>query len=336
MLSSLHNPVGMHNTAPVRMSVLISDGLSLVSTRRLSKRQRINANHWTVFDDLSSVMNVFASPRSYIPRPRRMWIRSAYWYWRYFGVAFSLSFLGSSGWPGHTYAVLERRLDRGMNLILLDPCMVARIANWRNILNRLIVSKSLLNQTISLKKSQNIHPLHRRKLIPGRYALFENYQRNVHHEAPWQITPAGFRRFLCTSPLKQATLPREDGQLQSLGSFHQCYRLDGRLIAVGVLDLLPQGVSAVYFMYVFQDPEMTVGTVRANPDSRDKVPWRCTSMAFREDWGIDWNTPCKRGVISILLYGSVWLKDEFPLYKESTNRLSLDRLLYPLMYQDAL
>lgn len=37
-----------------------------------------------------------------------------------------------------------------------------------------------------------------------------------------------------------------------LGSYHQCYRLDGKLVAVGVLDLLPHAVSSVYLFY---DPE---------------------------------------------------------------------------------
>jgi arginine-tRNA-protein transferase len=40
-----------------------------------------------------------------------------------------------------------------------------------------------------------------------------------------------------------------NGPERQLGSFHQCYRLDGRLVAVGVLDLLPQAVSSVYFLY---------------------------------------------------------------------------------------
>lgn len=40
-----------------------------------------------------------------------------------------------------------------------------------------------------------------------------------------------------------------DGTERLLGSFHQCYRLDGKLVAIGVLDLLPHGVSAVYFAY---------------------------------------------------------------------------------------
>ncbi|KAF9996590.1 Arginyl-tRNA--protein transferase 1, partial [Modicella reniformis] len=33
------------------------------------------------------------------------------------------------------------------------------------------------------------------------------------------------------------------------GSFHQCYYLDEKLIAVSVIDILPECVSAVYFMY---------------------------------------------------------------------------------------
>lgn len=40
-----------------------------------------------------------------------------------------------------------------------------------------------------------------------------------------------------------------NGKEKKLGSYHQCYRLDGRLVAIGVLDLLPNAVSAVYFIY---------------------------------------------------------------------------------------
>ncbi|KAI0198728.1 arginine-tRNA-protein transferase [Astrocystis sublimbata] len=72
-----------------------------------------------------------------------------------------------------------------------------------------------------------------------KYAVFENYQRIVHQESSSEITRDGFSKFLCNSPLK----------LKRLGSYHQCYRLDGQLVAVGVLDLLPHAVSSVYFLY---------------------------------------------------------------------------------------
>ncbi|KAI9644305.1 Arginyl-tRNA--protein transferase 1 [Ciborinia camelliae] len=81
-----------------------------------------------------------------------------------------------------------------------------------------------------------------------KYSLFENYQRVVHHEPPSRISKGGFKSFLCSSPLPRST-QTVDGEVKHLGSYHQCYRLDGKLIAIGTLDLLPKCVSAVYFMY---------------------------------------------------------------------------------------
>jgi len=78
-----------------------------------------------------------------------------------------------------------------------------------------------------------------------KYELYENYQRTVHNDPPWQITRGGFTSFLCKSPLESTTTPSG----MRLGSYHQCYRVDGRLVAMGVLDLLPHCVSGVYFMY---------------------------------------------------------------------------------------
>lgn len=83
------------------------------------------------------------------------------------------------------------------------------------------------------------------KFSEEKYDLFENYQRHVHHENSDDISRSGFNRFLCGSPLAR----RIDTDGKKLGSFHQCYRLDGRLIAMAVLDLLPHSVSAVYFLY---------------------------------------------------------------------------------------
>ncbi|KAK4101507.1 hypothetical protein N658DRAFT_425771 [Parathielavia hyrcaniae] len=82
-----------------------------------------------------------------------------------------------------------------------------------------------------------------------KYAVFENYQRVVHGEPPGKISRSGFRRFLCNSPLRRGSVAGPDGTRRPLGSFHQCYRIDGELVAVGVLDLLPDCVSAVYFLY---------------------------------------------------------------------------------------
>ncbi|KAF2830211.1 arginine-tRNA-protein transferase 1 [Ophiobolus disseminans] len=86
------------------------------------------------------------------------------------------------------------------------------------------------------------------KFSEEKYQLFHNYQQNVHKEKPSQISKSGFKRFLCDTPLPK-TSKDVNGKTQLLGSYHQCYRLDGRLIALGVLDLLPHCVSGVYFLY---------------------------------------------------------------------------------------
>lgn len=85
-------------------------------------------------------------------------------------------------------------------------------------------------------------------LTAEKYAVFENYQRIVHNEPPSRISKSGFKNFLCSSPLSKSNMI-VDGRERKLGSYHQCYRIDGELIAIGVLDLLPTCVSAVYFMY---------------------------------------------------------------------------------------
>ena len=82
--------------------------------------------------------------------------------------------------------------------------------------------------------------------VPYRYALFADYQKKVHHEDPVDISRGGFKRFLC-SGLGQDTIIQH-GKAKKIGSFHQCYRLDGKLVALGVLDLLPHCVSSVYLM----------------------------------------------------------------------------------------
>ena len=83
-------------------------------------------------------------------------------------------------------------------------------------------------------------------LTSFRFDLFRKYQTKVHKEdvSKWQTKD--FKRFLC-SGLKRSEPNGRDVQ-RRIGSWHQCYRLDGKLIAVAVLDLMPNGVSSVYIL----------------------------------------------------------------------------------------
>ncbi|XP_007902095.1 arginyl-tRNA--protein transferase 1 isoform X2 [Callorhinchus milii] len=82
------------------------------------------------------------------------------------------------------------------------------------------------------------------------YLLYKKYQMVIHKDPPEKATESQFTRFLCQSPLKAEKLP--DGPDSGYGSFHQQYWLDGKIIAVGVIDILPSCVSSVYLYY---DPD---------------------------------------------------------------------------------
>ncbi|XP_078500066.1 arginyl-tRNA--protein transferase 1 isoform X2 [Lissotriton helveticus] len=81
-------------------------------------------------------------------------------------------------------------------------------------------------------------------------ALYAKYQMAIHKDAPQECNDIEFTRFLCDSPLEAEIRP--DGPDCGYGSFHQQYWLDGKIIAVGVLDILPSCVSSVYLYY---DPD---------------------------------------------------------------------------------
>ena len=73
------------------------------------------------------------------------------------------------------------------------------------------------------------------------YDLYRAYQIRVHGDKPDKITAHSYRSFLCNSPLTSTEA--------AFGARHMHYRLDGTLIAVGVVDLLPQCLSSVYLFY---------------------------------------------------------------------------------------
>ncbi|KAH1168170.1 arginyl-tRNA--protein transferase 1 isoform X5 [Mauremys mutica] len=84
------------------------------------------------------------------------------------------------------------------------------------------------------------------------YQVYKRYQMAIHKDPPDKPTISQFTRFLCDSPLEAENPP--SGPDCGYGSFHQQYWLDGKIIAVGVIDVLPYCVSSVYLYY---DPDYT-------------------------------------------------------------------------------
>lgn len=115
-----------------------------------------------------------------------------------------------------------------------------------------------------------------------KYNLYRRYQVDVHKDKPSEVNERGFTRFLVESSLNKKNArnniqkgTRAVAALRScdveriwsssdptafsdvisepfpfeFGTYHQLYRLDGELIAVGVNDILPSGLSSVYLYY---------------------------------------------------------------------------------------
>ncbi|PPQ67826.1 hypothetical protein CVT26_007073 [Gymnopilus dilepis] len=101
-------------------------------------------------------------------------------------------------------------------------------------------------------------PSHRFEVIlepssytPEKFALYKKYQSEIHNDK--RNNPSGFKRFLKLTGYQTETIPYSSSPPEHLplnyGSYHQLYMLDGDLIAMGVIDILPKCVSSVYFMY---------------------------------------------------------------------------------------
>merc|ERR1719433_923289 len=90
------------------------------------------------------------------------------------------------------------------------------------------------------------------------YQVYKKYQMAIHHDSPSDCSLSQFKRFLCNS-----SLVADDPNLTGGGAFHQQYIIDGRIVAVGVIDILPHCVSSVYLYY---DPDfafLSLGTLTA-------------------------------------------------------------------------
>lgn len=86
------------------------------------------------------------------------------------------------------------------------------------------------------------------------FDLYKKYQVSRHDDKEEDLTRSRYTDFLVKSCIKP------EGPF---GTFHQKWQYNGVLIAVGVLDILPNCVSSVYFFY---DPDMSkwsLGTVSA-------------------------------------------------------------------------
>ncbi|CAH1714820.1 unnamed protein product [Chironomus riparius] len=88
--------------------------------------------------------------------------------------------------------------------------------------------------------------------------LFQSYQMKIHNDPLEKNSRRSYERFLVNSPLQ---LRKDDNSPpDGYGSFHYQYYMDGELIAVGVIDILPLCISSVYFYYNPDYSFLSLGT----------------------------------------------------------------------------
>jgi len=89
---------------------------------------------------------------------------------------------------------------------------------------------------------------------PEEFALYKKYQTRVHNDRPEEVRESSYRRFLVETPVIFVP-PENDNSAPpcGFGSFHQQYLIDGKLVAVGVVDILPRCLSS---KYMFWDPDL--------------------------------------------------------------------------------
>ncbi|XP_047173031.1 arginyl-tRNA--protein transferase 1 [Vigna umbellata] len=109
------------------------------------------------------------------------------------------------------------------------------------------------SQNCQVKRRKLEIRLNRSSFDPEEFALYRRYQLKVHNDKPQNVTENAYRMFLVDSPLLQV-FPNGDSTIPpcGFGSFHQQYLIDGQLVAVGVIDILPKCLSS---KYLFWDPD---------------------------------------------------------------------------------
>lgn len=145
----------------------------------------------------------------------------------------------------------------GLNKASLDEngenATISEISSDRKI-SEACTSQSACKQSLVKRRRLEIH-LKRSSFDPEEYALYKRYQIKVHNDAPddTSVSEKSYKRFLVDSPLIFVP-PTSDLTVPpcGFGSFHQQYVIDGKLVAVGVIDILPRCLSS---KYLFWDPD---------------------------------------------------------------------------------
>ncbi len=146
-----------------------------------------------------------------------------------------------------------------------DDDDVAKNANDKNEMkkeNEKITSSSPLSYTPSYDGIRVV--TEKASFSSEKFQLYKQYQVAVHHDEESDLSEEGFTNFLINSSLFDERNDEEIPQAShEWGTYHQCYYIKDQLVAVGVLDFLPSGLSSVYCFYDPNLPKLNLGKFTA-------------------------------------------------------------------------
>jgi arginyl-tRNA--protein-N-Asp/Glu arginylyltransferase len=102
------------------------------------------------------------------------------------------------------------------------------------------------NAEVAVEKKHQLEVTkHKPHLTDEVFNVYREFQVHIHGDKYEEVTEKGMTEFLIDTPLMYET--SENGV--ECGSYHMHWRLDGELIAVAVLDIMPHSVNSVYFFW---------------------------------------------------------------------------------------
>ncbi|CAG9320876.1 unnamed protein product [Blepharisma stoltei] len=121
-----------------------------------------------------------------------------------------------------------------------------------NLLENEIEEIKLLDENKNENKISAIPHTYKHELVDSdfsqeSYELYKEYVKAVHGETPTNLSIEHYTQTACKTSLIKEEPSHE--YPYGLGSFHMLHKIDGILVGVSVIDILPSGVSAVYFFY---------------------------------------------------------------------------------------
>lgn len=118
------------------------------------------------------------------------------------------------------------------------------------------------------------------KFSKEKFELYKKYQVRVHNDKPEDVTESQFTNFLCKTPFPDDEIEGTEEQWETLNSWvskwkrgeklkapkrigptHECYYLNEKLIAISILDFLPNGLSSIYFIWDPNYAHLSLGTL---------------------------------------------------------------------------